>query len=258
MMILYNQMMNLIALRLCILRGMYYLNYVIKYWIILIEKIQDAILCYEQAIKHNNSRKAVTKSLYEIARINIEQRDYYSAFHQLSRSDLLDVDRKSLEKFIIFTDGVTFLMKRKYKEGLDNLTTLVEKFSLNDFLTPLIFTYRAYGFICESKFNKALKDLQTVEKNQPIDDASKYNKLICEGIISAQDNQFEQSLNFFVKASKLVPNKMEPLFYRAMALVKFSNKLIESEDKQKVFYYIIIIRKSTLSQRPLSTSIRQS
>lgn len=50
-------------------------------------------------------------------------------------------------------------MKRKYKEGLDNLTTLVEKFSLNDFLTPLIFTYRAYGFICESKFNKALKDL---------------------------------------------------------------------------------------------------
>lgn len=40
---------------------------------------------------------------------------------------------------------------------------------------------------------------------------------------------------------------MEPLFYRAMALVKFSNKLIESEDKQKVFYYIIIIRKSTLS-----------
>lgn len=79
-------------------------------------------------------------------------------------------------------------MKRKYKEGLENLTNLVDNFPLNDFLTPLIFTYRAYGSICVSKYARALKDLQRVEKNQPLDDASKYNKLISEGILSSQEN----------------------------------------------------------------------
>ncbi len=47
-------------------------------------------------------------------------------------------------------------MKRKYNEGLDNLTNLVDNFPLNDFLTPLIYTYRAYGYICNGKHLKAL------------------------------------------------------------------------------------------------------
>jgi Tfp pilus assembly protein PilF len=32
----------------------------------------EAVLSFEQSIKHNNSKKAVTKSLYEIAKIKIE------------------------------------------------------------------------------------------------------------------------------------------------------------------------------------------
>ena len=43
----------------------------------MIENLNEALLSFEQAIKHNNSRKAVTKSLYEIAKIKIELRDYY-------------------------------------------------------------------------------------------------------------------------------------------------------------------------------------
>jgi hypothetical protein len=56
----------------------------------------DAILSFEQSIKHNNSKKAVTKSLYEIAKIKIESRDFYSAFHALQRGDYLDVDKSAL------------------------------------------------------------------------------------------------------------------------------------------------------------------
>lgn len=69
----------------------------------------------------------MSKSLYEIAKIKIEQRDFYEAFYQLSRADYLDVDEKILEKFKIFTDGVTFLMKRKFDEGVEALTTLTTK-----------------------------------------------------------------------------------------------------------------------------------
>jgi hypothetical protein len=127
----------------------------------------------------------VTKALYEIAKIKIEQRDYYAAFHQLCRADYLDVDQKSLEKFRIFTDGVTFLMKRKYKEGVDHLTNLINNFAVSSFLKPLLYSYRAYGYICLAKHGKALADLLTIEKLGPLEKASAYNKFICEGVQGA-------------------------------------------------------------------------
>jgi len=43
----------------------------------------EAIICYEQAIKHNTNKKAVTRSIYEIAKIKIENRDYYEALYTL-------------------------------------------------------------------------------------------------------------------------------------------------------------------------------
>jgi len=53
-------------------------------------------------------------------------RDFYQAYHTLQRADYLDVDQKALEKFKLFTDGVTFLMKRKHEDGIKNLTVLVK------------------------------------------------------------------------------------------------------------------------------------
>jgi len=117
-------------------------------------------------------------------------------------------------------------MKRKYKEGVDHLTNLINNFAVSSFLKPLLYSYRAYGYICLSKHGKALTDLQTIEKQSPLDKASAYNKLICEGINSASQNQFEQALSYFLKAQKLLPNKMEPYFYRATTLIRFCNKLI--------------------------------
>ncbi|EGR34644.1 hypothetical protein IMG5_005100 [Ichthyophthirius multifiliis] len=197
--------------------------------------LNDAILCFEQAIKHNNSRKAVTKALYQIAKIKIELRDFYQAFHTITRAEFLDVDKKALEKFRIFTDGVTFLMKRKYQEGIENLSKLVKGYNLGDFLKPLVYTYRSYGYFCLGKHQKALLDLQTVENK--LEKCSNYNKYICEGILSAQNNQFEQAMNFFNKANKLFSQKMEPFFYKAMTLVRFTNKLIPKTDEQKRIQY---------------------
>jgi hypothetical protein len=76
-------------------------------------------------------------------------------------------------------------MKRKYKEGVEHLSNLVNNFALSDFLKPLLYSYRAYGFFCLGKHLKALNDLTTIEKSAPLDKASTYNKFICEGIISS-------------------------------------------------------------------------
>jgi tetratricopeptide (TPR) repeat protein len=96
-----------------------------------IRNFNDAILCYEQAIKHNSSKKAVTKSIYEIAKIKIELRDFYGASYTLERAESLDVDKKVLEKIKLFTDGSTFLMKKKIKKGVDMLSQLIKKQNIN-------------------------------------------------------------------------------------------------------------------------------
>jgi hypothetical protein len=92
-----------------------------------IRNFNDAILCYEQAIKHNSSKK----SIYEIAKINIELRDFYGASYTLERAESLDVDKKVLEKIKLFTDGSTFLMKKKIKKGVDMLSQLIKKQNIN-------------------------------------------------------------------------------------------------------------------------------
>lgn len=61
------------------------------------------------------------------------------------------MDLKALEKFRIFTDGVTFLMKRKHKEGVKNLTGLIKNNTIGEFLKPLVYSYRAYGYFCLGK-----------------------------------------------------------------------------------------------------------
>lgn len=64
----------------------------------------------------------------------------------------------------MFTEGVIFLMKRKTKTGLKLLTGLIEKIqqsnqeTQNDYITPLVYIYRAYGYFTQDEYGKALKD----------------------------------------------------------------------------------------------------
>jgi hypothetical protein len=64
----------------------------------------------------------------------------------------------------MFTEGVIFLMKRKTKTGIKQLSTLIDKLSVSsqatqcDYITPLIYIYRAYGYFITDEYDKALKD----------------------------------------------------------------------------------------------------
>ena len=114
----------------------------------------QAIICYEQAIKYNTNKKAVTRSIYEIAKIKILHRDYYEALYTLERAQHLDIEEKVIRKFKLFTDGVTEMMKKNYSEGIQILTQLLEEDDkpLNTFLKPLIYSSRSYGYMSLSKF----------------------------------------------------------------------------------------------------------
>jgi len=52
-----------------------------------------------------------------------------------------------LKNFQIFTNGVIHLMKRKFQEGVDSLSSLKKLINSGDFLMPLIYIYRYYILI---------------------------------------------------------------------------------------------------------------
>jgi hypothetical protein len=55
-------------------------------------------------------------------------------------------------------------MKRKTKTGIKLLTRLLDKISQSsketqsDYITPLIYIYRAYGYFISEEYDKSLKD----------------------------------------------------------------------------------------------------
>jgi hypothetical protein len=64
--------------------------------------------------------------LFEIAKIRINQRDFYEAFHNLQRAIHYDFRSKKFLQYKMFVEGVLFLMKRKVKKGVKMLTALIE------------------------------------------------------------------------------------------------------------------------------------
>lgn len=121
----------------------------------------------------------MTRSIYEIAKIKIEMRDYYEAFYTLSRAQYLDIDLKSLQKFKTFTDGVTSLMKKNFDKGIDVLNELVKEHTLTKFLKPLFLSSRAYGLMYLERYEDARSDLVRIEREFSLDTPNIYNKFIC-------------------------------------------------------------------------------
>ncbi|CAD8188211.1 unnamed protein product [Paramecium pentaurelia] len=200
------------------------------------KSLQDALLAFEQSIKINSDKKPVTKALYEIVKIKIDQNDYYSAQHELDRVIYLDVDNKQLQKFELFVGGVIYLMKRNFEDGVQLLTEMITKNHQSDNLKFQAHQYRAYGYFCLSKFNLANQDLELYQENL-LEKASLYNKFLCHGIIKYEDNELEQSKKQFQLAHKILPNKIEPLFYQSIIQIKkYCSSLEKSSEENRIKY----------------------
>ena len=57
-------------------------------------------------------------ALYEIAKIKIQQKDFYEAHYNLMRCAHFGLKQRKLHNYKLFTEGVIFLMKRKTKTGV--------------------------------------------------------------------------------------------------------------------------------------------
>jgi len=92
----------------------------------------DAILYFEQSLRSNNSVADVTLSLFQITMIQIKQLDFYAAYSTLRRSKFYAIKRRVLERLQFFVEGVIFLMKRKFQEGVASLTKFLNKPAHNE------------------------------------------------------------------------------------------------------------------------------
>lgn len=84
--------------------------------------MNDSVLYFEQVLRLGEDNFISGSALYEIAKIKIQQKDFYEAHYNLQRTVHLNLRQKKLQNYKIFTEGVIFLMKRKTKTGVKLLS----------------------------------------------------------------------------------------------------------------------------------------
>ena len=112
-------------------------------------------------------------------KIKIEEKDFYEAYHILTRADNVEVDANGLNEWRLFLEGSLFLMKKKYKEGISTFEGLLGLQSFKGkysklkgrgqqdryrFLKPLVHLYKGYGELCETNNEKAFKEYTAYEE----------------------------------------------------------------------------------------------
>ncbi len=62
------------------------------------------------------------------------------------------------------------------------LTQLIEKFQgqqQSDYVTPLVYLYRAYGYFVSENYDKCLKDYIKSNSIKKLNNSAFYNQLLC-------------------------------------------------------------------------------
>jgi tetratricopeptide (TPR) repeat protein len=116
-------------------------------------------------------------------------------------------------------------MKRKTKTGLKLLSSLIEKTGANtepDYITPLVYIYRAYGYFTTDEYDKSLKDYIKSSQIKKLNTSAAYNMIMCQGLKSLENKEYETAISFFTKASQKIPGNRDPYFLRSVSIVRYA------------------------------------
>ena len=175
-----------------------------------------SIELYEYIINLNSSDSITLKSLHDICLIRIEEKDIYQAYHTLDRLETQPANVMYYVKCRKFVEGCLSMVKKKFREGVELLDSVVDDSDLHVQLRPLVYSYRAYGLFSEGELEKAMEDYRLLEKNNQMMECDRYNVLLVRGILSGREKKYQESKQFFTEAHNLQPNKIEPRFYLAV------------------------------------------
>lgn len=109
---------------------------------------------------------------------------------------------------------------------------MLASYDEKDYIFPLLFIYRAYGYIVLEEYDKGLKDFLKSSQIKKLNSSQNFNMILCQGLKNLEQNEFENAISFFTKAFQCQPNKRDPFLLRAMAIVQYSiNKPIKPNTK---------------------------
>jgi hypothetical protein len=110
----------------------------------------------------------------------------------------------------MFTEGVIFLMKRKTKTALKLICQVADRLKPSDdsltvaspdYIYNLVFLYRAYGYFVGEEYENSLKDYIKANTIKKLNQSSLYNMVLCQGLKSLSNNEYENAISFFTKCS---------------------------------------------------------
>ena len=103
---------------------------------------------FEEALKFNNHKDAVRKSLLEMIKSEIAARDFYKAYHSVGRIGHLQLaETEEIRVFATFIEGVMAMMKKKSSEAISTLLKIVDHPLCPSLgIHPLLHKYLCYGY----------------------------------------------------------------------------------------------------------------
>jgi hypothetical protein len=76
----------------------------------------------------NCSSLIYSEAIAEAAIICMRERDFYEAFAYLKRTQMMKIKSKANDQLLRLAEGMTFLMKKKYAEGIVLMGSCLLKF----------------------------------------------------------------------------------------------------------------------------------
>lgn len=174
---------------------------------------EAAIESYEHAVNLNRSQSATLKSLFDLAIIRIQERDIYLAYYTLDRIEEIPEDLPALFHLKIFLNGAVNMIKKKFKDGLEDLKKLDMNRLKECDIESLALSYQAYGLFCLGKIDESQEILKEMEKRRSLVEGDTYNKLLCQGILNGETKKFAEARAYFERARSIFRLKVEPTFY---------------------------------------------
>ena len=206
--------------------------------------LSDSIPYFEQVVRANDDNHLASQALYEIAKIKIQQKDFYEAYYNLKRAAYFKLKQRKLVNYQMFTEGVIFLMKRKTKTGVKLISSLIERMKPGqnqqpetppDYIYNLVFLYRAYGNFVTEDYDSSLKDYIKANQIKKLNAGATFNMSLCQGLKALNSSEYENAISFFTKASQKMPQHRDPFLLRAIAIVRFAmHKPIKLMTKNKM------------------------
>ena len=71
-----------------------------------------------------------------------------------------------------------------------------------DYIYPLLYIYRAYGYIVLEEYDKSLKDFIKSQQIKKLNNSQHYNMILAQGLKNLEQKEFESSIQFFTKAAQ--------------------------------------------------------